>query len=46
MKLITLIIRNVPEETRRDLKALAAKEGKPMQRIVLDLIKNKIKDTK
>jgi hypothetical protein len=33
-----IIIRNVPESIRRDLKARAAKEGKPMQSLMLELI--------
>lgn len=33
-----IIIRNVPESVRRDLKAKAALEGKSMQWLVLELI--------
>lgn len=33
-----IIIRNVPESVRRDLKAKAALEGKSMQGLVLELI--------
>ena len=33
-----IIIRNVPESIRRDLKSRAALEGKPMQSLVLELI--------
>lgn len=33
-----IIIRNVPESVRRDLKANAAKEGKSMQGLILELI--------
>ena len=33
-----IIIRNVPESIRRELKARAAKEGKPMQLLVLEII--------
>jgi len=33
-----IIIRNVPESVRRDLKAKAALEGKPMQALILELI--------
>lgn len=33
-----IIIRNVPESVRRDLKAKSAKEGKSMQGVVLELI--------
>lgn len=33
-----IIIRNVPESVRRDLKARAALEGKSMQGLVLELI--------
>uniref|UniRef100_A0A6H1ZX45 Antitoxin FitA-like ribbon-helix-helix domain-containing protein n=1 Tax=viral metagenome TaxID=1070528 RepID=A0A6H1ZX45_9ZZZZ len=33
-----IIIRNVPESVRRDLKAKAAIEGKSMQGLVLELI--------
>jgi hypothetical protein len=33
-----IIIRNVPESIRRDLKAKAALEGKSMQGLVLELI--------
>jgi plasmid stability protein len=32
------IIRNVPESIRRELKSRAAREGKPMQGLVLELI--------
>ena len=34
----SIIIRNVPESVRRELKAMAAKEGKPMQTVLLELI--------
>ena len=34
----TLIIRNIPESIRRELKARAAKEGKSMQGLILELI--------
>jgi len=33
-----IIIRNVPESVRRELKSRAAKEGKSMQGIILELI--------
>lgn len=33
-----IIIRNVPESTRRALKAKAAMEGKSMQGLILELI--------
>lgn len=33
-----IIIRNVPESVRRDLKANAAREGKSMQGLILELI--------
>jgi len=33
-----IIIRNVPESIRRELKSRAAKEGKSMQGLVLELI--------
>jgi len=33
-----IIIRNVPESVRRDLKSKAALEGKAMQEIILELI--------
>jgi len=33
-----IIIRNVPESVRRDLKAKAALEGKSMQGLILELI--------
>jgi len=33
-----IIIRNVPESVRRELKSRAAKEGKSMQGVVLELI--------
>jgi hypothetical protein len=33
-----IIIRNVPESVRRELKARAAKEGKSMQGVLLELI--------
>ena len=34
----SLIIRNVPESLRRELKAKAAQEGKSMQGVVVELI--------
>jgi plasmid stability protein len=34
----SIIIRNVPESVRRELKARAAKEGKTMQGVLLELI--------
>jgi hypothetical protein len=34
----TIIIRNVPESIRRELKARSAREGKSMQGVVLELI--------
>ena len=34
----SIIIRNVPESLRRELKAKAASEGKPMQRVLVELI--------
>ena len=34
----SIIIRNIPEQVRRELKVEAAREGKPMQKIILDLI--------
>ena len=33
-----IIIRNVPESLRRELKSIAAKTGKSMQGIILELI--------
>jgi plasmid stability protein len=33
-----IIIRNVPESIRRELKSRAAKDGKTMQGLVLELI--------
>lgn len=33
-----IIIRNVPESVRRELKSIAAKEGKSMQGLILELI--------
>lgn len=38
-----IIIRNVPEKLRRDLKARAAIEGKSMQGLVLELITRYVK---
>lgn len=37
-KELAIIIRNVPESVRRELKAKAAKEGKSMQGLILELI--------
>jgi plasmid stability protein len=37
-KLTAIILRNVPESIRRDLKSKAAREGKTMQGLVLELI--------
>ena len=39
-----IIIRNVPESVRRDLKSRAALEGKSMQGLVLELIVKYISD--
>lgn len=33
-----ILIRNVPESIRRELKARAAKDGKTMQNLILELI--------
>jgi len=33
-----IIIRNVPESIRRELKSKAAKDGKTMQGLILELI--------
>lgn len=38
-KLVSIIIRNVPESTRAQLKAKAALESKSMQGLILELIK-------
>jgi len=38
-----IIIRNVPESVRRELKARAAKEGKSMQAVLLELIEKYVK---
>lgn len=37
-KASAIIIRNVPESVRRELKARAAREGKSMQAVILELI--------
>lgn len=37
-----IIIRNIPESVRRDLKAKAALEGKSMQGVILELIRQYI----
>ena len=37
-----IIIRNVPESVRRELKSLAAMEGKAMQALILEIIKDRI----
>jgi len=37
-KLVSIIIRNVPESVRRKLKAIAALDGKSMQWLILELI--------
>jgi len=39
----TIILRNIPEQLRRRLKAMAAKEGKSMQGLVLELITRYVK---
>lgn len=39
----TIIIRNVPDATRKALKSKAALEGKTMQAVILELITNYIK---
>ena len=43
-KLTAIIIRNVPESVRRDLKSKAALEGKSMQGLVLELIVKYVSD--
>ena len=35
---VSIIIRNVPESMRRALKSKAAAEGKPMNKVILELI--------
>ena len=40
----SIIIRNVPESTRRELKARAAKDGKTMQGLILELITRYVGD--
>lgn len=37
-KLRSIILRNVPESIRRELKAKSALEGKSMQGVILELI--------
>ena len=37
-KLIAIIVRNVPESTRKALKIKAAQEEKSMQSVILELI--------
>jgi len=39
-----IIIRNVPESIRRELKAKAAKDGKTMQGLILELIVKAVKE--
>lgn len=39
----SIIIRNVPESVRRELKAKAAKEGKSMQAVLLELIEKYVR---
>ncbi len=34
----SIIIRNIPDMIRRELRAAAAMEGRPMQKIILELI--------
>jgi len=41
-----IIIRNVPESIRRELKAKSALEGKSMQGLILELITRFVKDEK
>jgi len=45
-KLTTLIIRNVPESIRRELKSRAAQEGKTMQGVILELITRYVGEAK
>jgi len=42
----SIIIRNVPESIRRDLKSKAAQEGKSMQGVILELITKYVGVTK
>ena len=42
----TLIIRNVPEPVRRELKAMAAMAGKSMQGLILEIVQKFIKEGK
>ena len=37
-KLCSIIVRNVPEQTRRELRSAAALEGKPMNQVIVELI--------
>ena len=37
-KFVPIIIRNVPESIRRELKSKTAKEGKSMRGVILELI--------
>ncbi len=37
-KLCSIIIRNVPDLIRRELRAAAALEGKPMNLVIVELI--------
>ncbi len=34
----SIIIRNIPDMIRRELRAAAAMEGRPMQKVILELI--------
>jgi plasmid stability protein len=38
METVTIILRNIPEDTRRELKSRAALEGISMQDLILRLI--------
>jgi uncharacterized FlaG/YvyC family protein len=41
-----LIVRKIPESVRRELKARAAREGKTMQGVILELITEYTKEQK
>jgi len=45
-KLRSIILRNVPESIRRELKAKAALDGKSMQGLILELITRFVKNEK
>lgn len=44
MKTCAIIIRNLPEQCRRELRSIAALQGRPMNAIIVEIIENYIRE--